>query len=153
MRRPWRRGARDGGERRVLVAFAGGELDPVVLRAALRIARAENATIVPAYLIVVPLEYPLDSPMVDQVGVALPILEAIEQAAVRAGVPVDGRLERGRSLRDALTRLWTAERFQRVVIPAAAEGRSGFDGRDLGWILTHAPTETLVLRPAPSEAA
>lgn len=153
MRAPWRRRLPDTGDRRVLVAFAGGALDPVVLGAALRIAKAENATIVPAYLIVVPLEYPLDSPMVDQVGVALPILEAIEQEAVRVGVPVDGRLERGRSLRDALKRLWMVEQFTRVVIPATTRRRDGFDEHDLAWILTHAPTETLVLRPAPVEAA
>ena len=35
------------GERRILVPFTGGTLDPTVLDAAIRIARAENATLVP----------------------------------------------------------------------------------------------------------
>jgi nucleotide-binding universal stress UspA family protein len=135
--------------RRILVAFAAGELDPVVLRAAIRIARAEEATLVSAYLIVVPLDHPLDSPMVDEVGEALPILEAIEREGNRSGVPVDARMERGRSLRDALTRLWTEERFDRIVLPASTGQHPGFGERDLAWALTNAPTEMLVLRPAP----
>ena len=151
MRVPWR-APRAATTRRVLVAFAAGELDPVVLRAALRIARAEEATLVSAYLIVVPLDHPLDSPMVDEVGEALPILEAIERVGHRSGVPVDARMERGRSLRDALTRLWTEERFDRIVLPASTGGHSGFGERDLAWALTHAPTEMLVLLPAPEAA-
>jgi hypothetical protein len=137
----------------VLVAFSEEQLDPVVLDAALRIARAEEATLVPAYLIVVPLTRAFDSPLVEEVTTALPVLEAIEQEAHRAGVAVDGRMERGRSVRDALTRLWTEEHFDRIVLPAARNGRGGLDERDLAWVLTHAPTETMVLRPAPPEAA
>ncbi len=143
---------RAGGSRRLLVAFSGDDLDRVVLDAAFRIARAEDATLVAAYLIVVPLNLALDSPMAEQVGRALPALEAIEQAAVRAGVPIDTRLERGRSLRDAISQLWSAEAFDRIILPATAGARNGFDERDLAWILTHAPTETLVLRPGPVAA-
>jgi len=144
---------RSGSSRRILVAFAAGELDPVVLGAAIRIARAEDATLVAAYLIVVPLDHPLDSPLVDEVGEALPILEAIERETRRSGVPVDARLERGRSLRDALTRLWMEERFDRIVLPASTGGHRGFGERDLAWALTHAPTEMLVLRPAPVQTS
>jgi nucleotide-binding universal stress UspA family protein len=137
--------------RRILVAFSDGQLDRVVLNAALRIARAEDATLVPAYLIVVPLTYPMDSPLHDQVEAALPILETVEDEAGRAGIAVDARMERGRSLRDALTRLWSVEEFHRVILPASTNGNHGFGERDLAWALTHAPTEMLVLRPAPEE--
>lgn len=138
-----------GSPRRILVAFAGEELDPVVLQAAFRIARAEDATLIAASLIVVPLTYPLDSPLADQVARMLPGLESIEHEARGAGVPIDTRMERGRSVRDALTQLWSVERFDRVILPATSNGRGGFDERDLAWVLTHAPSETLVLRPAP----
>jgi hypothetical protein len=60
---------------------------------------------------------------------------------------VDARLEKGRSPTHALRRLWELERFDRIVAPA-----SGFTAKELAWILTHAPYETLVLRPAPVEA-
>ena len=39
------------GAPRLLVPFSGGQLDPAVLEAALRIARADGAVFVPAYLI------------------------------------------------------------------------------------------------------
>jgi hypothetical protein len=136
-----------GGARRVLVPFSGA-LDGTVLDAAIRIARADEAVLVPAYLLVVPLQYPEDSARKDQVALAMPLLEAVEQAALRARVPVDARIEKGRSLTHALRRLWDVERFDRIVAPAP-----GFSAKELAWILTHAPTETIVLRPAPPAQA
>ena len=128
---------------RILVPFSG-VLDPVVLDAAIRIARAEEAELVAAYLLVVPLQYPEESARKEEVAVALPLLEAVEHAALRARVPVDARIEKGRSLTHALSRLWEVERFDRIVAPA-----SGFTAKELAWILTNAPFETVVLRPAP----
>ena len=145
-RRPFRREAR-----RILVPFEG-RLDQAVLDAAIRIAQAENAVLVPAYLVIVPLAYPEDSPLKDQVEVALPLLEAVEHAALRAGVPVDARIEKGRTLTHALKRLWQAERFDRIVAPAPVNGAGGFTEKQLAWLLTHAPAETVVLKPMPSAA-
>ena len=151
--RPTRRPvARRAGQPRLLVPFTARQLDPTVLDAALRIARAEDALLVPAYLIVVPLEFSLEAPVQhDELQRAMPILEAVELAARRAGVPVDARIERGRSLIDALQRLWCAESFDRVIVPAPAPGNPGFSPKDLSWMLTHAPGETLILRPRPDE--
>jgi hypothetical protein len=141
------------GAGRVLVPFTGGGLDPRVLAAGIRIARAEDATLVPAYLIVVPLEQPEDAPMQSQVTTAMPLLEAVEHAALRAGVPVDARIESGRTPVHALQRLWSAEHFDRIVIPAPpGRANGGFTPKDLTWMLTHAPSETLILRPDPAPA-
>ena len=137
--------------RRLLVPFSGGGLDPAVLHAAIRVARAEQAVLVPAYLLVVPLEYAEDAPVRREVAIAMPVLEAVEQAALRAGVPVDALIERGRTPTHALARLWEVEQFDRVIAPASAGGHLGFSPKELTWILTHAPTETLVLRPSPDE--
>jgi hypothetical protein len=141
----------DGRNRaaRVLVPFTGGTLDPIVLGAAIRIAHAENATLVPAYLIVVPLDLAADAPMQKEVTAAMPLLEAVEHAALRAGVPVDARIESGRTPIHALKRLWSAEHFDRIVVPAPTGRRAGFTPRDLTWMLVHAPSETLILRPDP----
>jgi hypothetical protein len=152
--KPLRTGA---GARRILLPFTGDSLDPTVLAAAIRIARAEGATLVPAYLLVVPLQYSEDSPLSHEVGVAMPLLEAVEHAALKAGVPVDARIEKGRSATDALQRLWDVEEFGRVIAPApplANDGRrnTGFTPKDLTWILTRAPFETVVLKPAPDTA-
>ena len=145
----WPRRRPEPGSRRILVPFTGGTLEPSVLDAAIRLAKAEGATLVPAYLLIMPLEYAEESPLTTEVGVAMPWLEAVEQAAVRAGVAVDARIERGRTPTHALRRLWDVERFDRVVAPAPADGRGGLSLKDLTWILSHAPAETVVLRPAP----
>jgi hypothetical protein len=131
------------GVERILVPFTGGALDPAVLGAGIRIARAEDATLVPAYLIVVPLEQAQDAAMQQEVTRAMPLLEAVEHAALRSGVPVDARIESGRTPVHALKRLWESEHFDRIVIPAR-----GFTPKDLTWMLTHAPSETLIFRPA-----
>jgi len=133
--------------RRILVPFTGGQLDPMVLGAALRIAQAEESTLVPAYLLVVPLEYSEDSVPSGAVGIAMPLLEAVEHAALRAGIPVDARIETGRTPTHALSRLWEVESFDRVIAPAPVANGGGFTPKDLTWILAHAPGETLVLKP------
>jgi len=134
---------------RILVPFTGGALDERVLSAAIRIARAEDAKLVPAYLIVIPLELAEDAPMQKEVSVAMPLLEAVEHAALRAGVPVDARVESGRTPIHALQRLWEVEHFDRIVVPAPTGRKPGFTTKDLSWMLTHAPSETLILRPDP----
>ncbi len=153
----WRRRRRGAGGRRrvarILVPFTGGALDQTVLDAAIRIARAEEAKLVPAYLIVIPLEQPEDSPARQQVTIAMPLLEAVEHAALRAGVPVDARVESGRTPIHALQRLWEIERFDRIVVPAPVGRKHGFTPKDLTWMLTHAPSETLILRPDPAKLA
>jgi hypothetical protein len=134
------------GGRRILVPFTG-RLDPSVLAAALRVARAEKAVLVPAYLLIVPLDLAEESPLRDQVDRAMPLLEAVEHAALDARVPVDARIEKGRTPTHALKRLWEVESFDRIILPAP-----GFSEKELAWLLTHSPTETLVLKPLPVAA-
>jgi hypothetical protein len=138
------------GSRRILVPFTRGHLEPTVLEAAIRIARAEEATLVPAYLILIPMQLALDAPMSQECAMAIPLLEAVEHAASRAGVPVDARVESGRTPIHALERLWNVEHFDRIVIPAPAGREPGFTPKELLWMLTNAPSETLILRPDPA---
>ena len=136
--------------RRVLVPFTGGHLEPAVLDAAIRIARAEEATLVAAYLILVPLQFALDTPMIRECAMAIPLLDAVEHAASRAGVPVDARVESGRTAIHALERLWNVEHFDRIVISALAGREPGFAPKELLWMLTDAPGEILILRRDPT---
>jgi nucleotide-binding universal stress UspA family protein len=133
---------------RILLPFTGTEISRRALDAALRLARAEGATLMPAYLAAVPLQLPLQCPLPGEAGRALPILEAIEQRAASQGVAVDSRIERGRSYRHALERLLEEEIVDRVLVPAHANGGEGLSGDDLVWLLRKAPAEVLILRPA-----
>lgn len=134
-------------ERRVLFPFTASALSRRALDAALRLARAEGATLVPVFLARVPLTLPLDSPLPRQAGICLPLQEAIEQRASAFGVPVDARVERGRTYRHALRRTIATERFERIVMAAATGGGPGFDPDDVAWLLATAPGEIVVLRP------
>ncbi|HEX4011107.1 MAG TPA: universal stress protein [Solirubrobacteraceae bacterium] len=133
--------------RRVLFPFMGSALSRRALDAALRMARAEDATLLPVFLARVPMTLPLDSPLPRQAAIAIPLQEAIEQRAAQFGVPVDARLERGRTYRHALRQTIANERFDRIVIAAAPGGGHGFGPDDVAWLLSHAPGEIVVLRP------
>jgi hypothetical protein len=141
------------GAQRILFPFRGQGLSQRALEAALRLARAENATLVPAFIAEVPLAVSLDAPLSRRVEPALGLLEAIEQKAAKAGVPVDSRIERGRTARHALSQLIKLEHFDRMVVAAATNGGDGFSAGDVAWLLATAPGEIVVLRPsAPGKA-
>jgi len=135
----------------ILLPFTGVEISRRAVDAALRLARAEEATLMPAYLAQVPKSLPLDCPIPKEAGRAMAMLEAIEQRAVAKGVPVDARIERGRTYRHALARLLSEEEFDRVVVSAGATGTQGLSGDDLVWLLERAPAEVMILRPGPED--
>jgi Universal stress protein family len=137
-----------GSGRRILFPFLGSTISHATLDSTLRLARAQDATLIPAYLATVPHHLSLDSPApVSECESALPMLELIEQRATRAGVPVDTRLERGRTARHALSALMERERFDTLVVPARTRASDGFEPEDVAWVLENAPGEVLVLRP------
>ena len=138
--------------RRILFPYVGTQLSISALDAALRIARVENATLVPAYLAPVPMAVPLDTPIPRACDQAFELQEAIEQRAAAVGVRVDGRIGRGRTVRHALRGLLADEHYDRIVVAAATGRTDGLSVSDVAWLLEHAPGEVAVLRPA-DEAA
>jgi hypothetical protein len=139
------------GTRRILVPFTGGSISRRAFDAAIRLARAEEATIMPAYLARVPRQLPLDAPLPTRCLQAMPLLEAIEQRASAQGVRVDARIGRGRTYRDALRRMLDAEPVDRVIVSATANPRTGLTGDDLRWLLERVPAEVMILRPDPAD--
>jgi nucleotide-binding universal stress UspA family protein len=135
----------------ILLPFTGTEISRRAVDAALRLARAEGATLMPAYLAEVPKSLPLDCSIPVEASQAMAMLEAIEQRAGAKGVPVDARIERGRTYRHALARLLGEEDFDRVVVSAGATGTQGLSGDDLVWLLEKAPAEVMILRPGPED--
>ncbi len=169
-RRPARQAIPDG--RRILLPFTGPAISRRAFEAAVRLARAENATIVPAFLARVPRHLPVDAPLPAQCAWAMPLLEVLEQRGAKLGIPIDARVSSGRSYRDALRRLLSSERFDRVIVSTesgaelaengngngdllrvrAARGFvPGLSREDLSWLLERVPAEVLILRPAPQD--
>jgi len=147
-----RRGERPEAGSRILFPYVGSQLSTSALDAALRIARIENATLVPAYLAPVPMSMPLEAPIPRACDQAFELEEAIEQRAAAAGVPVDARIGPGRTVRHALRQLLAAERYDRIVVAAATARTDGRSAADVAWLLEHAPGEVAVLRPADESA-
>ena len=138
---------------RILFPFVAQGLSPQALDAALRLAAAERATLVPVFLARVALDLPLDTALPRQCSMATSLLEAIEQRATEAGIPVDSRIDRGRNRRHALRQTIAQERFDRIVIAAASNGSPGFDAADIAWLLDNAHGEIIVLRPSADDPA
>jgi hypothetical protein len=138
---------------RILFPFVAQGLSPQALDAALRLAAAERATLVPVFLARVALDLPLDTALPRQCSMATSLLEAIEQRATEAGIPVDSRIDRGRNRRHALRQTIAQERFDRIVIAVASNGSPGFDAADIAWLLDNAHGEIIVLRPSAVDPA
>lgn len=136
---------------RILLPFTGEALSIGVLDAAIRLATAEHATLVPCYLARVPLRLPLTATLPRQGAVAVELLEAIEQRALRAEVPVDARVQRGRTAQHALQSLTDRENYYRMVLPAASGTYDGLDATAIAWALENAPGEIIVLRAGEQE--
>jgi hypothetical protein len=137
--------------RRILFPFVASGLSPRALDAALRLARAEHATLMSVFLARVPMCLPLDASLPRQSAMALPVQEAIDQRAAAFGVPVEARITRGRTNRHALRAALVNERFDRIVIAAGTPGGPGFEPDDVAWLLKNAQAEIVVLRPSQQE--
>lgn len=137
------------GPKRILFPFLGRSLSKPALESALRLARAEQATLVPVYLAEVPRHLPLDVALPRQSAIALALLDTVEQRAHRCGVPVDARIERGRDARHALRQMLSHESYERIVLAAETNGGGdGFAPAETTWLLENAPGEIVVLRPS-----
>jgi nucleotide-binding universal stress UspA family protein len=143
-----RRGPERKRPRRILFPFVSSALSSSALEAALRLASADGATLVPVFLARVPMNLPLQAPLPRQSESALMLLEAIEQRAAAHRVLVDARVQRGRDNRHALREAIASCTYDRIVIAAAIHGCPGFNAGDVAWLLENAPGEIVVLRSA-----
>ena len=136
--------------RRILLPFTRRTISRRALEAAVRLGKAENAVVMPAFLARVPMNLPLDAPLPAQCAGGMPLVEAIEQRVASQGLAVDSRISRGRSYRDALRRLLDTEQFDRVIVSAGNGNGTGpgLSSEDLDWLLDRVSAEILILRPA-----
>lgn len=138
----------DSGET-LLFPFDHRAFSPEALSRSIKIAKGSGATLLPAYLAVVPLRVSLDSPLPRHVERAIPMLDEIELQASRQGVRIDSTIESGRTLRHAISRLIEFRDPDQALIAAASNGREGFSPEDIAWFLDRVDCGVVVLkRPA-----
>jgi hypothetical protein len=139
------------GARRILFPYVADGLSRQTLDAALRLASAEDATLVPVFLARVPLHLPIATPLPRQTAVATALQDAIEHTASTCGISIDARIVCGRTYRHALRQTITNERFDRVVLAASKPGHGGLNPDDIAWVLANTPGEIIVLRPGTND--
>lgn len=137
--------------RRILLPFTGQSISRRSFEAAVRLAKAENATVMPAFLARVPMNLPLEIALPVQCASGMALIESIEQSLSSQGIAVDSRIGRGRSPRDALRKLLDQEHFDRIIVSADEDPQAGLSYDDLRWLLERVPAEILILRPAPDD--
>jgi hypothetical protein len=142
------RRSRPAPVRRILLPFTGQAISRRSFEAAVRLAKAENAVIMPAFLASVPMNLPLEIALPVQCAHGMPLLEAIEQRVSSLGLPVESRVARGRSYRDALRHILEKEQFDRIIVSVPEDERSGLTHDDLLWLIDRVPAEIMLLRPA-----
>jgi hypothetical protein len=137
--------------RRILLPFTGQAISRRSFEAAVRLAKAENAIVMPAFLATVPMDLPPEAPLPLQCARGMPLVETVEQRLASQGIAVDSRVGRGRSARDALRGLLDQEHFDRIIVSADEDPHSGLSYDDLRWLLERVPAEIMILRPAPKD--
>jgi hypothetical protein len=130
---------------RILLPFSDRSLRRRALDTALRMARTENATLVPARLERIPLHLQMDASPDHEVAEAL---TGIQRRARDLGVRVGPRIGHGRSYRYALLRALTRERHDRVVLAAGPGREVGLTAAN-AWRLGHADQEIVVATEHP----
>ena len=126
--------------------FSGEAISRRSLEAAVRLAKAENAIIMPAFLARVPMNLPLETALPVQCARGMPLLEAIEQRVASQGIAVDSRVGRGRSPAMRCANCLDQEHFDRIIVSADEDPRAGLGYDDLRWMLERVPAEILILR-------
>jgi len=141
-----RRQEDDSGET-LLFPFDLRTFSPGALDRSIRIAKGTGATLLPAYLAVVPLRVSLESPLPRHAERAVGLLEEIDLKASRQGVRVDSSIESGRSLRHALSRVIEARHPTQAIVAAASGKDKGFLADDIAWFLDRVDCGVVVLKP------
>ncbi len=137
----------DPAPRRILFPFIGSNLSQLALDAALRLCRAEHATLVLAALARVPLSLPLEAPQPRQAATAMPVLDAVEQCAstTASWSSPDHRARPDHSAMPSASwpptsaATWTSSPTARTAVGLALTTSP--------WLLDELPGEIVVLRP------
>ena len=141
---PVPRAAPQRADTRILLLVVGTGPADATMEAALRMAREEGATLVPTYLARIPEIQPLDAP---PPLAARTILERIERRAADAQVPIETRIQHGRSYRHAVGQLLEAERFDPIIATASGRDGQGLSPYDVAWLLERTKADVVVFRP------
>jgi APA family basic amino acid/polyamine antiporter len=139
--------APEGIYQRILVPMKLGPIGEEVLATAIKLAEEQGATVSALHVITVPLDKPLDDPMIEAEERAEASLAEAKLLAAEHGVTVEGKIVRARSIGEAIVEEAKKEGVDLIVMGSAPRWRrqSRFFSPTVDYVLRNAPCEVMVI--------
>jgi basic amino acid/polyamine antiporter, APA family len=139
--------ALEGAYERILVPMKIGPIGEEVLATAIRLAEERSSQLFVIHVVLVPLDKPIDAPMVDAEERAEASLAEAKILASEHGVTVQAEIVRARSIGEAIVEEARAHRADLIVVGSAPRWRrqSRFFSPTVDYVLRHADCEVMVI--------
>jgi basic amino acid/polyamine antiporter, APA family len=139
--------APEGVYERILVPMKLGPIGEEVLATAIKLAEERGSMVSALHVVAVPLDKPLEAPMVDAEERAEASLAEAKLLAAEHGVAVEGTVVRARSIGEAIVEEAHREGVDLIVMGSAPRWRrqSRFFSPTVDYVLRHAPCEVMVI--------
>jgi basic amino acid/polyamine antiporter, APA family len=137
----------EGAYERILVPMKIGLIGEEVLGTALRLAEEQRCSVLALHVIRVPMEKPFDAPMIDAEEQAEASLAEAKLLAAEAGVPIEVKIVRARSIGSAIADEASIHGVDLIVLGSAPRWRrqSRFFSPTVDYVLRKAPCEVMVI--------
>jgi APA family basic amino acid/polyamine antiporter len=137
----------EGAYERILVPMKIGLIGEEVLGTALRLAEEQRCSVLALHVIRVPMEKPFDAPMIDAEEQAEASLAEAKLLAAEAGVPIEVKIVRARSIGSAIVDEASIHGVDLIVLGSAPRWRrqSRFFSPTVDYVLRKAPCEVMVI--------
>jgi APA family basic amino acid/polyamine antiporter len=132
---------------KILVPMKLGEIGEEMVATAVKLAQERGAAVEALYVIRVPLDEPLDSPMFDAEERAAASLAEAAALGADHGVPVVGKTVRARSIGEAIVEAAQEDGVDLIVLGSSPRWRrqSRFFSPTVDYVLRKSPAEVLIV--------
>ncbi|HET8607518.1 MAG TPA: universal stress protein [Gaiellaceae bacterium] len=132
---------------RILVPMKLGLIGEEMIATAVRLAQERGASVTALHVVRVPLELPLDEPMIDREERAEASIAEAKLLGSENGVEVEGAIVRSRSIGHAIVAQAEATGADLIVLGSAPRWRrrSQFFSPTVAYVLERAPCEVLIV--------
>jgi APA family basic amino acid/polyamine antiporter len=137
----------EGVYERILVPMKIGLIGEEVLGTALRLAEEQRCSVLALHVIRVPMDKPFDAAMIDAEEQAEASLAEAKLQAAEAGVPIEVKIVRARSIGSAIVDEASIHGVDLIVLGSAPRWRrqSRFFSPTVDYVLRKAPCEVMVI--------
>ncbi|MBA2361248.1 MAG: amino acid permease [Actinobacteria bacterium] len=137
----------EGAYEQILVPMKLGPIGEEVLATAIRLAEERHSTVRTLYVIAVPLDCPIDDPMLDAEEAAVAAIAEARVLAAEHGIVVEGEVVRARAIGPAIVEEAKSSAADLIILGSAPKWRrqSRFFSPTVDHVLRRAPCEVMVV--------